>query len=94
MNDRDADLRAELQDRADIRDEPPELSMARLRRMNAARTEVSIIEWSVTSLSWDVAVLSCGHEIRLPVPFGHRHPVGTLLSCETCRNEKMKGETE
>ena len=90
MTSRDEDMAPELADRRDMKAEPPHQSMAELRRRNAARTEVTIVEWREDN-DWDVAVLSCGHEKRIGLPFGRRYPVGTRLSCEECRNQKLKG---
>lgn len=88
MNDREADLRAELADRAYV--EPPEQSGAELARRNAARTSVTIESWRKKDYWWDVATLSCGHEVRVPSPFGQQHAVGTRVSCEWCRHAKLK----
>ena len=90
MSERDADMKAELDERADIKVEPPEQSMAELRRRNAARTEVTITEWRPDGPDWAIAYLSCGHKYRVPVPFGRRYPEGTVLACEWCRVAKLK----
>lgn len=94
MDRRDADMKAELDARAELAVEPPQQSMAELARMNAARTSVTIVKWQAER-EWEVAVLSCGHEIRVPFPFGNRHPpgrlpTGTTLSCEECRAAKLR----
>jgi len=90
MNSREEDMAPELADRRDMKAEPPHQSMAELRARNAARTSVAIVEWLFDGPDWDIALLSCGHTMRVWKPFGHQHHIGTRLSCEECRNQKLK----